>query len=158
MKRAISRIFLLSVLLTVFFTVHGFCAQANYWHNLPQPKNLRREIFLTKTEEFLCTELYFGMKKSDGEISEAEFADFLDKIITPELPDGLTILNGIGQFRDAQNQIIKEKSKVLILLYPKKLQKEINRKIERIRKSYKQKFQQQSVLRVDAVKPVRISF
>lgn len=148
---------MLALLLGAFFAVHGFCAQDEYRHILP-PKESKENNFLITADEFLCTELYFGMSKPDGEISEEEFAAFLDDVITPELPDGLTVLNGIGQFRNSENRIVREKSKVIILLYPKKIRKKANRKIERIRERYKQKFQQESVLRVDSVNPVRISF
>ena len=108
---------------------------------------------------FIRTELFFGRNKPDGtEVSQEDFADFLNVTITPEFPDGLTVLDGIGQFRDAAGTIIKEKAKVLILLYPNSTQRQSSRKIERIRAAYKDRFQQQSVLRVDDLLPVKVSF
>lgn len=112
----------------------------------------------SKTEKFLRTELYFGMNKPGGEIGEEDFQTFVNEVITPEFPEGLTVLSGIGQFREANGKIVHEKSKVLILLYPPHKRKESSRKIERIRAVYKEKFQQQSVLRVDDAKPVQVSF
>lgn len=110
-------------------------------------------------ENFIRTELFFGRNRPDGaEISEEEFNEFLRAAITPEFPDGLTVLDGIGQFRDSQGFIIREKTKVLILLYPANAKRQANRKIERIRAAYKTQFQQQSVLRADDVLPVKISF
>lgn len=47
---------------------------------------------------------------------------------------------------------------VLILLYPLGAWKESNEKIEQIRKAYKERFKQQSVLRVDDPRPVLVSF
>jgi hypothetical protein len=41
----------------------------------------------------------------------------VDVEVTKRFPDGLTLLNGLDQFRDG-SAIIQEKSKVLILLYP----------------------------------------
>jgi Protein of unknown function (DUF3574) len=97
---------------------------------------------------FVRTELFFGLSRPGGTVSEAEFKTFVDSRITPRFPDGLTLISGIGQFREASQAIIVESSKVLILLYPRQ-DAEANRKIEQIRSDYKQTFQQQSVLRAD---------
>jgi hypothetical protein len=112
-----------------------------------------------ETQSFIRTELFFGRNKPDGtEVSETEFTAFLDEVITPQFPDGLTVLDGIGQFRDAKGLVIREKSKVLILLYPSNTRRQSSRKIERIRAAYKKRFEQQSVLRVDDELPVKVSF
>jgi hypothetical protein len=111
-------------------------------------------------ELFLRTELFFGTDKPDGsEISKDEFRRFLKEEITRRFPDGLTVLSGTGQFRDMEtDKIIREKSMVLILLYPLGSWNESNEKIEQIRKVYKERFKQQSVLRVDHPQPVLVSF
>ena len=116
----------------------------------------RREI---RFEVFVRTELFFGRNRANGpEITEEEFADFLAQTVTAEFPDGLTVLDGIGQFRDSSGEIIREKAKVLILLYPFNSRRESSRKIERIREAYKARFDQQSVLRADDSLPVQVSF
>lgn len=110
-------------------------------------------------ETFIRTELFFGRRKPDGtEVSQEEFADFLNATVTPAFPDGLTVLDGIGQFRGADGRIVQEKAKVLILLYPAQIRRLSSQKIERIRNAYKNRFQQQSVLRVDGILPVKVSF
>ena len=112
-----------------------------------------------ETLAFIRTELFFGRNKPDGtEVSQEEFDDFLSDTITPEFPDGLTVLDGIGQFRDADGNTIREKAKVLILLYPSNTKRQNSRKIERIRTAYKTRFDQKSVLRVDDRLPVCVSF
>lgn len=94
------------------------------------------------------TELYFGLSRSDGpDVTDEEFEEFLDTVVTPRFPDGLTLLSGKGQFRGESGVVQKEPSKVLILFYPWTGQR--NRAIERIREIYKQDFQQEAVLRVD---------
>jgi hypothetical protein len=111
------------------------------------------------TESFIRTELFFGQNKADGaEITEEEFADFLNVTITVEFPDGLTVLSGCGQFRDETGKIIQEKTKILILLYPFNTRIISSLKIERIRTAYKERFTQQSVMRVDRAIPVKTSF
>lgn len=102
------------------------------------------------------TELYFGSQKPDGSaVSEAEFEEFVDAIVTPRFPDGLTLLTGYGQFRNSANVIVEEQSFVMILLYPRD-DKEAGAEIEEIRTAYKDAFDQESVLRVDSLE--RVSF
>jgi hypothetical protein len=110
--------------------------------------------------KFVRTELYFGSDRSDGpDVTEEDFRRFLDKYVTPEFPDGLTVLVGKGQFCcDAGGAVIRETSFVLILLYPLETLKESSEKIEKIRDAYKTEFNQQSVLRVDEKRPVLVSF
>jgi hypothetical protein len=100
-------------------------------------------------DPFLRTELFFGLSKPDGEVTEEQFELFLARNITPRFPDGLTVLTGFGQFRTANGQIIQERSKVVILLYSPE-QANASRRIERIREEYKHIFQQESVLRADS--------
>lgn len=99
-------------------------------------------------ESFARTELFFGLSKPDGSyVTEKEFQMFIDNVVTPLFPDGLTLLNGTGQFKDSSGTVKKEGTKLLILLYP--FNSESNRRIKQIREVYTSTFQQQSVLRVD---------
>lgn len=46
-------------------------------------------------ETWRRTELYFGTGKPDGSaVTSQEFEDFVDEIVTPRFPDGLTLLTG----------------------------------------------------------------
>jgi len=96
------------------------------------------------------TELYFGTARPGGEVSDEDFTRFLDNVVTPLFPDGLTLLSGYGQFLGSDSILIKERSKVLILFYPLRTP-DANRNIQEIRRRYKEIFQQESVLRVDSV-------
>src|SRR5262245_34948673 len=79
------------------------------------------------------TELYFGTSMANGRVVSGEqFKAFLDAEITPRFPEGLTVLDGFGQFKNSTGMIQQEQSFVLILLYPLSTQ-ESNRKIEEIR-------------------------
>jgi hypothetical protein len=112
------------------------------------------------TARFVRTELFFGSDRPDSpDVTEEQFRVFIDKYVTPEFPDGLTVLVGKGQFCcGAGGAIIQETSFVLILLYPFESAKESSENIEKIREAYKTEFKQQSVLRVDDPRPVRVSF
>jgi Protein of unknown function (DUF3574) len=103
---------------------------------------------LAEAEVFARTELFFGLSRPGGVVTEAEFQAFVDAYVTPRFPDGLTVLTGAGQFRDSSGTIVVEGSKLLVLLVPRR-DREADRKIEQIRSDYKRAFQQQSVLRSD---------
>lgn len=103
---------------------------------------------LPDAESFVRTELFFGLSRPGGVVTEQDFKGFVDVYVTPRFPDGLTLLSGVGQFRDASGTIIVEGSKLLILLYPRR-DRDADSKIEQIRTDYKRAFQQQSVLRSD---------
>lgn len=104
------------------------------------------------------TELFFGTAKPDGVVSEKEFKMFLDQEVTPRFPDGLTVVDADGQFRGADGVLVKENAYVLVLLYPAEAREESGKKIERIRRLYMTRFQQESVLRVDDPLGVWVSF
>jgi len=94
-------------------------------------------------------ELYFGTQKPGGApVTEAEWAAFLDEEVTPRFPDGLTVLTGNGQWRNSRGVVTKETSSVLVILYEPSGEKEAA--IEDIRAAYKDRFDQESVMRVDA--------
>lgn len=157
------KILIKNALLFLFtvFAITPICAQSENATSVAAATFARQseQSNAVETLAFVRTELFFGRNKPDGtEVSQEEFAAFLSDTITPEFPDGLTVLDGIGQFRDADGRVIREKAKVLILLYPLNAKRQSSRKIERIRTAYKNRFQQQSVLRVDDRLPVRVSF
>jgi len=94
-------------------------------------------------------ELYFGTQKPGGApVTGAEWGAFLNEEVTPRFPDGLTVLTGNGQWRNAAGVITKETSAVLVILYEPSAEKEVA--IEDIRAAYKDRFEQESVMRVDA--------
>jgi hypothetical protein len=99
---------------------------------------------------FARTELFFGSSKPDGSIvTDEEFEGFLKREITSRFQDGLTLLVGTGQFKNSKGEIIQEKSRLLILLYPI-AESGSSERIEQIRDAYKSVFGQESVLRADS--------
>ncbi|MBK1690062.1 DUF3574 domain-containing protein [Rubrivivax gelatinosus] len=94
------------------------------------------------------TELYFGRSGPGGPVDDTAFAVFVDRVVTPRFPDGLTLLDGRGQYRESPEAPIgREASTVLVLLHPGG--REAGARIEAIRAAYKAEFRQRSVLRVD---------
>jgi hypothetical protein len=100
---------------------------------------------------YVETRLFFGTARPDGgpAATDRQFMSFVDREVTPDFPDGLTVQSGRGQWRDAHGTIEKERSYELILLYPVARADASDRKIEEIRRAYEKAFAQESVGRVD---------
>ena len=108
--------------------------------------------YTASNQIFARTELFFGLNKPNGsEVTEAEFQRFLAYEVTPRFPQGLTLLSGSGQFKNSNNIIEREPSKLLILLYPIEETKHSSQKIQEISRTYQAMFQQESVLQAQAI-------
>jgi hypothetical protein len=98
-------------------------------------------------ERLRTAQLFFGRDVAGKPmVSEAEFRKFVDEVLTPRFPDGLTILDGGGQWKGAQNRLIRESAKVVIIVLPKG--PDANERLNVVRAAYKQRFNQDSVLQV----------
>ena len=140
----------------LLFVVFTFSYQSALSHSLNQVYSKTIQI---SSESFLRTELYFGTDIKGGtQVTVEDWNRFLAEEVTPKFPDGFTVLEGFGQYRDSNGKIVRENSKVLILLYPWQNRRSANRKIEQIRTAYKKAFQQESVLRMDIRQSVRVTF
>ena len=114
---------------------------------------------VVRTEKFLRTELYFGRSiPGGGNVSDQDWSKFLAQVVTPRFPDGFTSVKAIGQYREKSGLIISEPSELLIFLYARRNRNESRTRIEEIRAAYVRMFKQESVLRVDLPKSVRVSF
>ena len=95
-------------------------------------------------------ELLFGTGKKDGsEVTDAEWYEFLESVVTPRFPDGLTVLNGYGQWHTDEGRPDSENLRVIVIWYQRS--KAGEEKIEAIRKAYRERFDQDSVMRVDGI-------
>jgi len=92
------------------------------------------------------TELYFGLgRNGGGEISAAEWTTFLDQEVTPLFPAGFTVVDAYGQWKNAAGVVVRERSKILILLHDEDAASAGN--LEAVRNAYKRRFGQESVIR-----------
>src|SRR4051812_3689765 len=77
-------------------------------------------------------------------VGEADWTRFLDQEVAPRFPDGLTVLNGLGQWRDPDTgRIVREPSKVLLVALPEGI--EGRTRLKEIAEAYKEQFKQQAV-------------
>ncbi|WP_201842764.1 DUF3574 domain-containing protein [Microvirga zambiensis] len=90
--------------------------------------------------------LYFGRNRpKGGAVREAEWQRFLNEIITPRFPDGLTVVKATGQWRNASGHIEREGSEVVTVLHSG--DPTARGKISEIIAAYRQRFDQEAVLR-----------
>jgi hypothetical protein len=99
-------------------------------------------------QDYLRTaQLFFGRNVGDEpKVTEADFRRFVDEELTPRFPDGLTVLDGGGQWRGDANKLVREASKVVLIVLPKG--RDASGKIEAVRSAYKARFHQDSVMLV----------
>ena len=98
-------------------------------------------------QTWVRSEIYFGQTKPSGaHITPTEWQTFLDEVVTPQFPAGLTLFDAAGQWRNATGHIDREPSKVLVLVH--RPGHEIERQIDVIRATYCQRFEQEAVLKV----------
>ena len=94
-------------------------------------------------------EAYFGRNvKTRAPVTDAEWARFMADTVTPAFPDGLTVLDGLGQWRNAAGQISREDSKVLVLVLPGQDQAAASARLALVTAAWKARFAQESVLTV----------
>ena len=92
--------------------------------------------------------LYFGTAMPQGVVPADAWRGFVDDVITPRFPDGLTTWAAAGQWRPAGGALVREASTVLNIVHPADARSDAA--IAEIIDAYKKRFQQESVLRVSS--------
>jgi hypothetical protein len=90
-------------------------------------------------------QLFFGRNAADGPpVSDAAWQAFVDSVVTASFPEGFTVLDAHGQWRDPKTRdVIHEESKVIMVAVP--MTASIPVRIGPIIAAYKARFAQQSV-------------
>ncbi|MDR3534975.1 MAG: DUF3574 domain-containing protein [Acetobacteraceae bacterium] len=93
----------------------------------------------------LVFDLFFGRAvPGRGDVTDAEWAGFVDRVVTPALPNGFTVFDAEGAWMSpAAHTTIHEHTKVLIVALPEG--PESLAAVNRIRSAYQRTFQQQRV-------------
>lgn len=91
-------------------------------------------------ESMVTAELLFG----SGRVGDAAWKDFLDREITPRFPEGLTVFDAAGQWRDpAHGAVTRERSKVVLIVF--RVDPQAQDRLNAIAQAYKRRFNQRSV-------------
>ncbi len=86
-------------------------------------------------------------------VTDEEWNQFLETVVTPRFPDGFTAWDADGQWKSDTGTIITEPSNVILIVYPDN--GEADRKISEIIDRYKTVFRQQAVLRMTQETDIR---
>jgi hypothetical protein len=106
-------------------------------------------------EAIVADRLFCGRTIPGGEtVSDAEWKAFVDEVVTPRFPRGLTIWRADGQWQERDGTIVSEPVMVIEILHPVGL--EHDRAIEEIADEYRRRFRQEAVMRVTM--PARMEF
>jgi hypothetical protein len=100
---------------------------------------------LPTEQRVLVAELFFGRDiKGREPLTDAEWAEFTAQTITPNFPDGFTVFDGEGQWRDPKTgRIARDRTK--ILLVAAKRAPDLAQRLAAVIDAYKVRFHQQSV-------------
>lgn len=94
----------------------------------------------------VSAEMLFGRNIGDRlGVSDAAFAAFAAREITPRFPDGLSVVDAAGQWRDsARGTLVREPSKIVLIVFADDPDKRAA--LDAIAAAYKRDFRQQSVM------------
>ena len=135
MTKAVGRATFIALLCSVIWTAGG-CATA--LSSGSQSEACAEPVETTRHE------LYFGLQRPDGSVIRAEeFETFLDEVVEPHFPEGLTVIDAAGKYRTADGSILDEATKLLVLVYPDS--DEVRGRIRSVIAQYCTRFDQESV-------------
>jgi Protein of unknown function (DUF3574) len=93
-------------------------------------------------------DLFFGGDAGNGRaVSEAEWAAFMAEEVTPRFPDGLSVIDVAGQYREPSGRMVREKTKLIVLVIfdaPAHLPK-----VQAVIDAYNRRHNQNSVFRTE---------
>jgi len=93
-------------------------------------------------------DLYFGGEAGNGRaVSEAEWAAFMAGEVTPRFPDGLSVIDVAGQYREPSGRMVRERTKLLVVVVfdsPAHLAK-----VQAVVDAYNRRHSQNSVFRTE---------
>jgi hypothetical protein len=111
----------------------------------PSPAAAPYSCLLPTEQRMLVAELFFGRNiKGREPVTDAEWAEFAAQTITPNFPDGFTLFDGEGQWRNPRTGAIA-RDPTRILLVAAKREPDLAQRLSATIDAYKLRFHQQSV-------------
>src|SRR5205085_8611428 len=105
------------------------------------------------TAPLVSDRLFFGRNiPSGGNVSEAQWDNFVRDVVTPRFPKGLTIWQARGQWRDPRGASVHEDVYVVEIFHDPNVDEAA---IAAIAQEYKKRFGQDAVLRVTSRSKMR---
>lgn len=87
-------------------------------------------------------QLFMGAK-TPATPNERDLRRFVDQEVTPRFPDGVTVVDGGGQWKGAENRMIREAAKVVLVVLPASGG---GAKVEAMRTAYRTRFKHEPVV------------
>jgi hypothetical protein len=94
--------------------------------------------------EHVHERLFFGLDGPEGAVDDREWEAFVERVVTPRFPAGLTILEATGQWQGRDKRINREASRVVEIIHDQS--RDGARRVAEIAAEYKSKYRQESVL------------
>ncbi len=103
------------------------------------------ECLLPSERPMVLAQLFFGRDiPGRAPLTDMEWSDFTARVIATEFPDGFTVIDGDGQWRDpGSNAIVREATKILLVAAPPS--DALGGRLAAIIDAYRRRFDQQSV-------------
>jgi Protein of unknown function (DUF3574) len=92
----------------------------------------------------LRTAQLFLAAKAPARLNEKDLRSFVAGEVTPRFPDGVTVVDGGGQWKGDDNRLIREAAKVVLIVLPAKGDPQAQ--VEAVRTAYRARFKQDSVV------------
>ena len=90
--------------------------------------------------------LYFGRNRpGGGAVTDVEWQSFLDQVLTPRFPAGLTVVAATGQWKGKSGLVEQERSEVVTVFHSG--DEAARRAVMEVVAEYKRRFRQEAVLR-----------
>jgi hypothetical protein len=90
--------------------------------------------------------LYFGRNRpGGGTVTDGEWQSFLDQVLTPRFPAGLTVVAATGQWKGKSGLVEQERSEVVTVFHSG--DEAARRAVMEAVVEYKRRFRQEAVLR-----------
>jgi hypothetical protein len=90
--------------------------------------------------------VYFGRNRpGGGTVSDPDWRRFLDEVVTPRFPYGLTVVDATGQWRGQSGVVEQERSEMVTVFHAGDAAS--RQAIADVAGEYKRRFQQEAVLR-----------
>jgi hypothetical protein len=149
------------LLLAALFVAVAGCASpppASVHTHDPASSTLQGDASRPAQAQWIRTELYFSVGSIDGKegvVSPARWREFLDQEVTSRFPDGFSVFDAYGQWRDkGAKEPERLSTKVIVILHENSAKNGAS--IEAIRLAYKRITGDLSVLRLS--QPAEVSF
>jgi len=92
----------------------------------------------------ITTRLYLGQDTPAGAVTDAQWERFVEDSVTPQFPDGFTVLQGQGRWRSAAGILHREDTRVIEIVHDNNAAS--HTRAREVGAAYKRRFDQEAVL------------